>query len=73
MTLKFTFLTKDQQWAVTGPADEVKVGFVEVQRGNGEVKTERVIKVTKPYEVNGELRRMGFITPLPWDAKRAKR
>jgi hypothetical protein len=66
--LKFCFLEKSQQWAVTGPADEVKLGFVEVTRGNGDVKTERIVKVTKEYERDGEMRRLGFITPLPWKA-----
>lgn len=65
MTLKYTFLNKSKQWAVVGPHDEVKVGPVQVARGNGELKPERIIKVTKPFEQDGQLYRLGFVAVLP--------
>lgn len=66
MTLKFTWLATSKQWAVFGPADEMKLGLVDVERGNGEVKTERVVKLSRPFEQDGEQRRLGFIAVLPW-------
>jgi hypothetical protein len=64
--LKFTFLHRSKQWAVVGPADEVHVGVVWVPNNSGQMKTERVIKVSEPFsDSDGSLLRLGFLSVLP--------
>lgn len=65
MSLKYTFLNKTKQWAVVGPEDEVRVGSIRIPRANGELKPERIIKVTKPFGQDGKRLRLGFVAVLP--------
>jgi hypothetical protein len=65
VTLKFTFLKKSNQWAVIGPADEMKLGPVHVERTTGDFRTERIIKLTRAFEQDGEMVKLGFLALLP--------
>lgn len=70
MTLKFSFLKKTQQFVVVGPVDEMKLGWVQVQKKDGTLKTENIIKLSTPFPDHdtGVMSCFGFITPIPWKA-----
>lgn len=65
MALRFTFLAKSRAFAVIGPPEEMHLGPVRVERADGEVKTERIIKLSKIFDTADGPRRYGFISDLP--------
>jgi hypothetical protein len=55
--------TKTGEWVVMGPTDAVRAGEdCTVTRKNGETKTEFVVRVSKPFDVDGTECVYGFIT-----------
>jgi hypothetical protein len=55
--------TKKGEWVVMGPVDAVDAGEdVTVTRKNGTTKNEFVLRVSKPFDVDGVEMVYGFIT-----------
>lgn len=65
MTLKYTFLPTGQQWAVVGPPEEMRLGLVQVQRTNGEMNTEQIVKLGRTFQTPLGPRQLGFLAALP--------
>ncbi len=55
--------TKDGQWVVCGPATEVHLGIVTVSKKDGGAKQETVVKLGKPFLLNGTNYVYGYIAP----------
>jgi len=49
------------EWNVFGPQHEVKVGVVTVHKKDGTTKSERVVRLSKPFDVNGEPHVFGYL------------
>jgi len=49
------------RWNVFGPASEVRVGTVTVTKKDGTHRQERVVKVSKPFDVNGTPHVYGYL------------
>lgn len=64
MTLRFR-LNKSGMFDVVGPADEVKLGLVQVTKKDGTVKTECVIKLGPTFATDQGTYRSGMLRPLP--------
>lgn len=63
MTLEFRFMSR--RWVVYGHPDEMRQGPVQVQRKNGEVKTETIIKLSQVFDTPDGPRQVGFVRELP--------
>jgi hypothetical protein len=48
-------------WNVFGPASEVRVGTVTVTKKDGTHRQERVVKVSKPFDVDGVAHVYGYL------------
>ncbi len=53
--------TKEDKWAVFGPASEVKVGTVTVTKKDQSTKQERVVAVSKSFNVDGVPHCYGYL------------
>lgn len=53
--------TRDGKWAVFGPCDEIEVGNVTVSKKDGGTKREKVVRLSKPFDVDGVPHRFGYI------------
>jgi hypothetical protein len=65
MTVRYTFLNESKQWAVIGPDKEMALGPVQVTKNNGQVKTERIVRLSPRFNKDGVDFCFGFIAALP--------
>lgn len=63
--LTFKFLRAAGKYVVVGPPDEMRLGLVRVQRTNGEVKSETIVKLGAVFDTPDGPRQYGFIASLP--------
>lgn len=58
-------------WVVYGPADRVTAGAdVQVTKANGEVKSERITSVGRPFQADGQTMIYGYLAePAPAPAR----
>jgi predicted RNA-binding Zn-ribbon protein involved in translation (DUF1610 family) len=49
------------EWTVFGPQSELRVGVVTVHRKDGTTKSERVVRLSKPFNVDGVTHVYGYI------------
>ena len=56
--------TKSGDWAVFGPIAELREGPVVVTKKDGSTKQERVLKVSKSFDVNGVPHAYGFLVSV---------
>jgi len=49
------------EWTVFGPQRELEVGVVTVHKKDGTTKSERVVRLSKPFDVNGAPHVFGYL------------
>jgi len=49
------------EWNVFGPQREMRVGVITVHKKEGSTKSERVLRLSKPFDVNGEPYVFGYL------------
>ncbi len=57
--------TKDGEWVAYGPAAELRPGMVAVTKKDGTAKEEAVLRVGKPFTVDGVAMAYGYLAPDP--------
>ncbi len=53
--------TPKSGWVVFGPAGEMKLGHVNVAKKDGGTKQANVVRISKPFDVNGKPHVYGFL------------
>jgi predicted RNA-binding Zn-ribbon protein involved in translation (DUF1610 family) len=53
--------TRTGDWNVFGPQSELRVGVVTVHKKDGTTKSERVVSVSKPFDVGGVPHVFGYL------------
>jgi len=49
------------EWNVFGPQRELRVGVVTVHRKDGTTKSERVVRLSKPFDIDGVAHVFGYL------------
>jgi hypothetical protein len=65
MTLVYRWNRFTNMWAAYGPPEEMHIGFVEVQKANGELKGETITRISKPFATVDGPRCYGTLRAVP--------
>lgn len=64
ITVKISYRkTKEGEWAAYGPASAIRPGLITVTKASGETKTEEIVRVSKPFNVDGKPFAYGYLKP----------
>jgi hypothetical protein len=55
--------TKQGEWVAFGPVNEIAAGVVTITTRAGKQKTERVVRLGRPFEVDGVEHVYGYLAP----------
>lgn len=64
-SLRYRFNAAKGQFFAVGPEADVRIGLVRVQKKDGTIKTEQIIKLLPPFETANGTMRSGVLAALP--------